>query len=72
MAAATTLKVTLNLELDEERLRDIFEGYEIKFSKAKIKRLKEMIEEVYPDIVEAMEAALEEQISELITDEWEK
>jgi hypothetical protein len=72
MAATTTLKVNLNLEMDEERLREIFDGYEIRFSKAKIKRLKEMIDDIMPDIIEVMEETLEEQIGDLITDEWEK
>lgn len=66
------LKFSVTIELDEEQLQDLFENLEIKFSKAKITKLKKMIAEVEPDLQEQLEATFEEFISDLITDEWER
>jgi hypothetical protein len=66
------LKFSVTIELDEEQLQDLFENLEIKFSKAKITKLKKMISEVEPDLQEQLEATFEEFISDLITDEWER
>lgn len=45
MAAKTTdLKININLEIDEERLREIFEEQEIKFTKKKAAEINDDFE----------------------------
>jgi hypothetical protein len=39
------LKLTITFEMDEEQLRDLFDSYDIKFTKAKITKLKKIIKE---------------------------
>lgn len=70
MAKPIELSVTVTFE--EDQIRDIFEGHDIKFSKAKVKRLKEMLEEVFYDVQAQLEESFEEQLAEMITDEWEQ
>jgi flagellar basal body-associated protein FliL len=39
----TTIKIKIELELDEEQVRDIFESYDIKFTKKKFSEIKKSI-----------------------------
>ena len=65
------IKLSVDLELDEERLREIFEGQEIKFSKKKIAELKrDLANNEY--VQEALEERFEEFIEELICELFEK
>lgn len=65
------IKLSVDLELDEERLREIFEGQEIKFSKKKITELKrDLANNEY--VQEALEERFEEFIEELICELFEK
>lgn len=62
------IKITVDLELDEERLREIFEEQEIKFSKKKVTELQRDLdnnEYVQETIEEAFEEFVEELICEL-------
>lgn len=65
------LKFKFEIEFDEERLADIFDAYEIKFTKSKITKLKKLIKEIEYDIHNALEEEFEVQITEIIRDEWE-
>ena len=54
------IAVTVTLELDEDRLRDMFENYEVKFTKKKVKELNEEINDNEADWITEMEEAFEE------------
>jgi transposase len=61
------IKLSVDLELDEERLREIFEGQDIKFSKKKATELKrDLANNEY--VQEILEEKFEEFVEELI---WE-
>lgn len=64
--------IKLEIVLDEETLQEIFEGVEVKFSKKKMKELKELVNESELDILEVLEESLKEQLEEMITDNWER
>jgi hypothetical protein len=66
------LTIEIKITFDEERLRDIFENAEIKFSQAKLKKLKEIIEECQYELDEMLEDALEGFINDAIQEEWER
>ena len=68
----TTLSYKTEITLDQEMLEQIFEDLEIKFSKAKVTKLKKMISETEPDLIELLEEALRGYLEDLITDEWER
>ena len=57
--------------IDDENIQDIFENVEVKFSKAKLKKLKELAEEGLEDLQERLEETLSEFLSDLIQEEWE-
>jgi histone H3/H4 len=63
-------EITITVVIDDERLRDIFDNNEVKFSKAKVKRVKEVIDEIESDIQERLEETLEEFIDEIIQEEY--
>jgi hypothetical protein len=65
------LKFKITLELDAEQLKDMFEGADIKFSKAKVKVIKELLEECEYDYIAQFEEVFEDIIREIITDEFE-
>jgi diketogulonate reductase-like aldo/keto reductase len=64
------LKFPMAFEFEEERIQDLFEANDIKFSKAKMNKLKKLFDEVYYDIQSAMEETLETHLDELIVEEW--
>jgi hypothetical protein len=66
------LKYSVELNLDQEQMEQIFEDLEIKFSKAKVNKLKKMMLETEPDLIELLEEALRGFLEDLITDEWER
>ena len=62
----------ITIELTEEQIKEVFENAEVRFSKAKLKRLKEEVANMDIDIKEVLEIALQEQLEEIIAEEWEK
>lgn len=62
--------IKLEIVLEEEQIREAFENCEIKFSKAKLKKLKEEVEYQDIDIKEILENALQEQLEEIIQDQF--
>ena len=62
--------IKLEIVLEEEQIKEAFENCEIKFSKAKLKKLKERLEYNEIDVKEVLEEALQEQLEELIEDEF--
>jgi histone H3/H4 len=63
-------EITITVVLDDERLREIFDNNDVKFSKAKVKRVKEVIDEIESDIQERLEESLEEFIEEIVQEEF--
>lgn len=61
------IKISIDLELDEERLREIFEEQEIRFSKKKAKELQRDLDN-NEYVQEILEEKFEEFVEELI---WE-
>lgn len=64
------LKVNDVIILSQEQIEEAFEYQDIKFSKAKVNKLKKLLEEMDPDIRERLEEAFLEFIGEVIYDEW--
>jgi uncharacterized protein YehS (DUF1456 family) len=64
------LKVTVSFELDEEQLRDLFEQYEVKFSKAKVKTIMKHMKESEFELQDFLNDSFEEFISDFINEEW--
>jgi anti-sigma28 factor (negative regulator of flagellin synthesis) len=64
------LKVKIEMVFDEERLQEMFENQDVKFSKAKVNRLKKIIEECQYELDEILEDALEEFLNDSIQEEW--
>jgi hypothetical protein len=64
------MAITITVTLEDEHLQDLFDNNEIKFSKAKLKRLKEIVNEVETDIQERLEETFAEFIDELVQEEW--
>ena len=60
------LKIKLTFEMDEESIREVFENYEIKFSKKKLAELKADIKENEPNLQEELQERFEEVIAEWI------
>jgi hypothetical protein len=64
------MAIKLTVILEDEHLQDLFDNNEVKFSKAKLKRLKEIVDEVETDIQERLEETFSEFIDELIQEEY--
>jgi hypothetical protein len=64
------MAIKVEVFIEEEQIREIFEDVEIKFSKKKLKELKELIDYADIDIKERLEETLREIIEEMIGDEW--
>lgn len=58
--------------IDDENIEEIFDDVEVKFSKAKLKKLKELVDEGMEDLQVRLEETLSEFLSELIQEEWER
>lgn len=63
--------IEITVYLDEESIEEIFESYNVKFSKAKRKELQNMFESAEIDIREALEEQFKDEISNLVLEEWE-
>ena len=64
--------IKLEIVLEEEQIMEAFENCEIKFSKAKLKKLKEAVDYQDIDIKEILENALLEQLEEVIEEQFGK
>lgn len=60
------LRIKLEFEFDEEQLLDLFDNYDVKFSGAKLAKLKKEIKDRYADIQTATEEHVEEIVGEII------
>jgi hypothetical protein len=58
--------IKIELVVDEEQLKEIFEDLEIKFSKKRMKELQEIINDDFSSV----EEGLGELIQEIIQEEW--
>ena len=65
------IKITVVFEMDEETIKDLFEGNEIKFSKKKLKELQEDLDDTAPDVQEALEETFQEIVEEKIQELFE-
>jgi|1185.fasta_scaffold131065_3 protein-tyrosine-phosphatase len=59
------LKFTITLEMDEEQLQDIFESRDIKFSKAKAKKLQKEMD----NSLDTIQMDLDDKFEEIV-DDW--
>jgi hypothetical protein len=64
--------IKVEVFLEQEQIEEIFENVEVRFSKAKLKKLKEFIADQEMDIKEQLEERLAEVLEEIISEEWEK
>lgn len=64
-AKEAKLVITLTFEMDEEQLREMFEGYELKFTKKKVKELQSEMD--YS--LDTVQVDMEERFSEVV-EEW--
>lgn len=64
------LKIKMESQFEEETIQDIFEGYDVKFSKAKITKLKKLLVETLEENPDLLEEFLEELMGEIIQEEW--
>lgn len=64
--------IKIEVFLEQEQVEELFENVEVRFSKKKMKELKEMINDQEIDIKERLEEALKEVLEEMVQDEWEK
>lgn len=62
------IEVTVTLELSEEQMRDIFESYDLKFTKKKVKELQEELDNAGDSVQMEMQEAFEEIIGNWVND----
>jgi hypothetical protein len=65
------LKLTFTFEIDEEQLREMFDSYEIKFSKKKAKDLQKEMDYSLDDVQVDMEERFAEIVEEWIQNTFE-
>ena len=72
--AATEAKValTLTFEIDEETLREIFDSYDLKFTKKKIKELQSEMEDNFDSVQVDMEERFREVVEEWIQNQFDE
>lgn len=71
-AKEAKVSVTVKLELSEEQLRDIFESYDIKFTKKKVKELDGEINENEAVWLSDLEESFEEIIGNWINEMFDE
>jgi chromosome condensin MukBEF complex kleisin-like MukF subunit len=67
-AKEATLKINITLELSEDQLRDIFESYDIKFTKKKVKELQDELDNAGDSVQMELEEAFEEIAGNMINE----
>jgi hypothetical protein len=65
------LKLTFTFEIDEDQLREMFDSYEIKFSKKKVKDLQKEMDYSLDDVQVDMEERFAEIVEEWIQNTFE-
>ena len=65
------IKLTVEFEIEEEDLKELFESNEIKYSKKKGKELKEELEYTIESVQEALEETFQEVVSDRIQELFE-
>ena len=65
------LKLTFTFEIDEDQLREMFDSYEIKFSKKKAKDLQKEMDYSLDDVQVDMEERFAEIVEEWIQNTFE-
>jgi actin-like ATPase involved in cell morphogenesis len=65
------IKITVVFEMEEEQIKELFEGNEIKFSKKKMKELQEDLEYTSESVQEALEETFQEVVEERIQELFE-
>jgi hypothetical protein len=60
------LKIKVEFTLDEDQLRDIFESYDIKFSKKKVAELKKEIKDMMDNSGDFFEEELQSDFEDII------
>lgn len=64
------MAIKVEVFLEEEQVRELFENAEVKFSKKKLKELVSNVDSADMEIKERLEETLAEIIEEMISDEW--
>jgi hypothetical protein len=67
---ATVKRIEILVTIDDEMVEGLFDDLEVKFSKAKLNKLKKLFEEDKEAFYEPLEEALQERLQELIEEEW--
>jgi len=62
--------LTITIEIDDERIFEILEEQDIKPSKAKVKKLKDLFSDVESDYFSEFEEIFENALKEIAEEEW--
>jgi hypothetical protein len=62
--------IKVEVHLEQEQIKELFENAEVKFSKKKLAELKSNVDHADLEIKERLEELLAEIIEEMIADEW--
>jgi hypothetical protein len=62
--------IKVEVFLEKEQIKELFENAEVKFSLKKLKELTSNVDHADMEIKERLEELLAEIIEEMITDEW--
>jgi hypothetical protein len=71
-AKEANVKLTLTFEIDEETLREVFDSYDLKFTKKKIKELQEDMEQNFDVVQVDMEERFREVVEEWIQNQFDE
>jgi hypothetical protein len=72
MAAEAKLKISLTFEMDEEQLREIFDSYDLKFTKKKVKELQAEMDYGLDNVQVDMEERFQEVVEEWIQNQFDE
>lgn len=65
------LKLKIEVQIEDEQIQEMFENYDIKYSKAKQTKLQKLLKEMLEENPDILEEFIEEQLGEIIQNEWE-
>lgn len=65
------LKLKIEVQFEDEQIQEMFENYDIKYSKAKQTKLQKLLKEMLEENPDILEEFIEEQLGEIIQNEWE-
>jgi transcriptional regulator of heat shock response len=66
------ISLTITFEIDEEQLREIFDSYEIKFTKKKVKELQAEMDYGLDNVQVDMEERFQEIVEEWIQNQFDE